>query len=56
MGSYYYIGDPESEFGYTPIPEEDYAVVILRIARKCGVKITNKIILKEVEKIWKEKV
>lgn len=55
MGSYYYIKDETSEFGYTPIPEGEYAVAILRIARKKGTTITDKQILKELEKKREER-
>jgi len=48
MGSYYYVKDPNSEFGYTPIPEEEYIVAILRIVGKRGVKITDGMILEEL--------
>lgn len=55
MSSYYYLEDSSSEFGYSPIPEEEYLMAILRIARKHGVKITDAKILKELEKMRGEK-
>lgn len=55
MTSYYYIDDPESEFGYTPVPEDDYVDAILKIAEKNGVKIIQEMILEEVKKEWTTK-
>ena len=49
MGSYYYIEDKNSDFGYTPVPEEEYMSAILSIARNKGIEITDELILKEVE-------
>lgn len=54
MSSYYYLEDPESEFGSIPVPEEDYIAAILRIARKKRLKITDQMILKELEEMRKE--
>lgn len=54
MGSYYYVTDPNSEFGSIPIPEEDYIATILRITRRKGKKITDKLILRELERKGKE--
>lgn len=34
MGSYYNVKDKNSDFGYTPIPEEKYIGAIFRIAKK----------------------
>lgn len=51
MSSYYYFDDPNSEFGSIPVPEEDYFAAILRIARRKGIKITDKLILKELEEM-----
>lgn len=50
MGSYYYINDPKSEFGYIPIPEDEYVEAIFRIAKRKGVKISDKMILEELTK------
>lgn len=50
MSGYYYIDDPKSNLGYTPIPEEEFSQAILSLARKHGLKITDEMILKEVQK------
>lgn len=55
MGSYYFVSDPESEFGYTPIPGEDYTMAILTIAKRKGVKISEEMIFEEIKKSWKIK-
>ena len=47
MSSYYYVQDPDSEYGFTPIPEDEYIQVIYRIAKKHGLNITDKMILEE---------
>lgn len=49
MGSYYYVEDKNSDFGYTPVPEEEYVRDILSIAKKHGLEITDEMILKEIE-------
>lgn len=49
MGSYYYIKDKDSEFGLTPVPEDDYIQTILRIAKKRNLRITDKMILRELK-------
>lgn len=54
MGSYYYIKDKDSEFGFTPVPEEDYTQALLCIAKNKGVKITDKMILKKILKSAKK--
>lgn len=54
MGSYYYVEDKDSDLALTPIPEDEYMRAILRIAKRQGVKIDDKVILKEVENIEKE--
>ena len=51
MSSYYYVEDKNSETGFTPIPEDEYMQVIFRIAKKRNLKITDKMILKELEEI-----
>lgn len=53
MGSYYYLEDPESDFGFFPIPEEEFVQALFSIASKNGLKITDKMILEEVEGKWK---
>ena len=55
MSSYWYVEDPDSELGHTPLPEDVYVMAIFRIARKYGVKITDRLILKELEEMKKEK-
>lgn len=49
MGSYYYIEDKSSENGFTPVPEDEYIQAIFRIAKKKGVRITDGMILGELE-------
>ncbi len=51
MSSYYYVQDPGSEYGFTPIPEDEYIQVIYRIAKKHGLNITDKMILKDLENL-----
>lgn len=55
MSSYYYVKDSDSEFGYTPIPEEEYIMAVSRICRQKGAEIRDRMILKEVEKMWKKR-
>lgn len=50
MGSYYYISDKDSDLGLTPVPEDEYMQAIFRIAKRYGLKITDEMILKELEK------
>lgn len=50
MGGYYYINDPKSDLGYDPIPEDDFVAALFSIAKKHGLKITDKMILDEVYK------
>lgn len=54
MGTYYYVDDPKSDWGFLPIYEDDYIAAILQLAKKSGVKITNKMILKEVKSHWQQ--
>lgn len=54
MSSHCYIQDPNSEFGSVPVAEEDYITAILRIARRKGIKITDQLILRELEEIGKK--
>lgn len=49
MGSYYFIEDPESDSRLTPVPEDEYIQVIIRIAKKSGIEITDQMILKELK-------
>ncbi len=49
MSSYYYVDDPKSELGCTPIPEEEFINVILAISRKHGLEITDEMILREFQ-------
>lgn len=51
MGTYYYVRNQDSEFGFIPVPEDNYIQAIFRIAKKRKLKITDKMILKELEKI-----
>lgn len=53
MGSYYYISDKDSDLKFTPVPEDEYVQAIFRIAKRQGVEITDRMILKEVENIEK---
>lgn len=55
MTSYYYFDDPESEFGSTPVPEDDYVEAIFKIAKRNGVKITQEMIFEEIRKKWTKK-
>lgn len=48
MSDYYYFEDKEGNFGFTPIPGEDYIRALMIIAKKHGIKITDEIILDEV--------
>lgn len=54
MGSYYYVKDKDSEFGYTPIPEDEYVQTLFRVAKRQGLNITDAMILEEVEKMNKK--
>lgn len=53
MGSYCYIKDKNEEFGFTPIPEDEYLQAIFRIVKKNDLKITDEMILKEIESLNK---
>lgn len=55
MGSYYYVKDKNSELGYTPVPEDEYIEAIIRIAKKNGLKITDDMVLEEVERQTKNR-
>ncbi len=54
MGTYYYVDDQESDWGFLPIYEDDYIAAIFQLAKKAGVKITNKMILEEVKSHWRK--
>lgn len=54
MTTYYYLDDADSEFGYTPVPEEEYVMAIFKITEKQGIKITDEMILSEIKKGWKK--
>lgn len=54
MGTYWYIKDPDSDEGITPVFEDDYVTAIFRIAKENGVKITDEMILKELKRSWKK--
>lgn len=54
MGTYYYVDDPSEEWGYLPVHEDDYVAAIEAIAEKHGLKITDEMILDEVESVRKE--
>lgn len=48
MSSYYYVQDPDSEYGLTPIPEDEYIQAVFRVAKTKGVNITDKMIIEEL--------
>lgn len=50
MGTYYYLDDPDSEFGSSPVYEDDLFHALFSISNKHGLKITDKMILAEVNK------
>ncbi|MDP3973718.1 MAG: NYN domain-containing protein [Candidatus Daviesbacteria bacterium] len=50
MSSYYYLDDPKSELGYTPVSEEEMHGAILSIAKSHGLNITDKMILDQIQK------
>lgn len=49
MGTYWYVNDPKSDEGATPVFEDDYVAAIFEIAKKKGIRITDKMILDEVQ-------
>ena len=53
MGTYYYVKDLSSKNEMVPIYEDDYIAAILRIAKKYGVEITDKMIAEEINERWK---
>ena len=48
MSDYYYFKDKDDEWGLTLVLGEDYIRALKSIARKHGVKITDKMVLKEI--------
>ena len=50
MGTYYYLDDPQSETGSSPVFEDDYFGALFSIASKRGLKITDKMILDEISR------
>lgn len=54
MGTYYYIDDSESDWGFLPIYEDNYIAAIFKLAKKSGVSITDKMILAEVKSHWRK--
>ncbi len=55
MSSYYYLDDPKSKMGSTPVPEEEFIKAVFSIARKHGLDITDEMILKEIDSELKPK-
>ena len=52
MGTYWYIDDQEE--GSVPVYEDDYVAALYWAAKRQGVKITDKMILEELERMWQE--
>ena len=48
MSDYYYFEDSEEEFEMTPVLGDDYIQALISIAKKYGLKITDKMILEEI--------
>lgn len=48
MSDYYYFADKNEALGYIPILGDDYIGALKSIVNKHGIKITDKMILKEV--------
>lgn len=48
MSDYYYFHNKNEEWGFTPVPGDEYILALKRIAKKHGLKITDKMILEEV--------
>lgn len=55
MSDYYYFEDKDEDFGFTPVLGEDYIHALITIAKKNGIRITDKMILNEVYKKPTEK-
>lgn len=56
MGSYYYVKDKNSDFGYTPVPEEEYVEAVFCIAKKYGLKITDEMVLGQIRNLTRRKI
>ncbi len=56
MGTYYYLNDSEEEGGVLPVYEDNFIQAIFNIAEKRGIKITDKIILKEVKAMRQKEI
>lgn len=54
MGSYYYVSDKDSDFGFTPVSEDEYMQAVFRIVKKHGLEIIDEMILQEIEKTNRE--
>lgn len=50
MSTYYYVQDPDSETGFTPIPEDEYTQAVFRVAKNKGVNITDQMVIEELNK------
>lgn len=48
MSDYYYFKDKESDWGYTPVLGDDFVEAVRSIAKRKGIKITDKMILNEI--------
>ena len=48
MSNYYYLEDSESDSGYAPVLDDDMFEAILSIAKRHGLKITDKMIFEEL--------
>lgn len=56
MSDYYFLDDKNSDFGYTSVLGDDFVAAIRAIAKRKGVKITDKMILNEIFNTKKHKV
>ncbi len=48
MSDYYYFNDKDEEWGFTPVLGEDYIRALITIAKKKGIRITNRMVLEEL--------
>lgn len=48
MSGYYYLDDPKSKSGSSPVSEDDFVRAIFSIAKKHGLEITDEMILEEI--------
>lgn len=48
MGDYFYLDDPESDMGMTPVSSEEMVAAIRKVARREGVEISDEQIINEV--------